>query len=314
MEHDTTETVEREKVRFVSGETRCAAWFYPGTNGACVIMAGGFAMPKEPATDQFAKRFNDAGFAVLAFDYRHVGESGGQPRLAFSAREQLDDWQAAIDHARTLPGVDPARLAVWAFSVSGGHIFQVAARNPQLGAAIAQTPNPDGPVLSRNAMRYQKPLAMLGFTALGIVDALGSIVGRRPRLVPLVGEPGTVAMLTTPDGRDTGRALRTHRYPDWQQMVAARTALRFTVYRPGRAAPRIQSPLLVVVCDSDRISLVEPPVQAAGRAPRGEVVELSGNHYAPFLDQHEQAVDAELSFLRRHLLDQPTATRGETRK
>ena len=32
---------EREKVRFVSTDTECAAWHYPGSNGACVIMAGG---------------------------------------------------------------------------------------------------------------------------------------------------------------------------------------------------------------------------------------------------------------------------------
>ncbi|WP_036526568.1 alpha/beta hydrolase [Nocardia sp. NRRL WC-3656] len=317
-EHDTTETVEREKVRFVSGHTQCAAWFYPGTNGACVIMAGGFAVPKEPATDQFARRFNDAGFAVLAFDYRRVGESGGQPRLAFSARDQLDDWQAAIDSARTLPGVDPAKLAVWGFSASGGHIFRVAERNPQLGAAIAQTPNPYGPAVSRNAMRHQKPLAMLRFTARGIADTLGSLMGRPPRLVSLVGVPGTVSMLTTPDGLDTGLALRSHRYPDWQQMVAARTALRFSLYRPGRAASRVRSPLLVVVCDRDQTSLVEPSVKAASRAPRGEVVKISGNHYAPFLDEHEQAVAAQLSFLHRHLFDQPTAdpsgTSGSSRK
>jgi hypothetical protein len=37
-------SVEREKVRFVSGGTECAAWHYQGTNGACVIMAGGFAV------------------------------------------------------------------------------------------------------------------------------------------------------------------------------------------------------------------------------------------------------------------------------
>ena len=29
----------RQKVRFSSGGTECAAWFYPGTNGGCVIMA-----------------------------------------------------------------------------------------------------------------------------------------------------------------------------------------------------------------------------------------------------------------------------------
>ena len=34
-------SAERQKVRFVSGDTECAAWPYPGTNDACVIMTGG---------------------------------------------------------------------------------------------------------------------------------------------------------------------------------------------------------------------------------------------------------------------------------
>ena len=73
-------SAERQKVHFVSGDTTCAAWHYPGTNGGCVIMAGGLAVTKEPGTDRFARRFHEAGFTVLAFDYRHLGESGGQPR------------------------------------------------------------------------------------------------------------------------------------------------------------------------------------------------------------------------------------------
>jgi hypothetical protein len=34
-------SIQREKVRFASGSSEMAAWHYPGTNGACVIMAGG---------------------------------------------------------------------------------------------------------------------------------------------------------------------------------------------------------------------------------------------------------------------------------
>ena len=122
---------DREKVRFPSGDTTCAAWHYPGTTGACVIMAGGGAVTKEPGTDRFAKRFHEAGFTVLAFDYRRLGESGGQPRQIVRIGEQHADWHAAIDFARTLPDVDPTRVAIWGFSLSGGHIFPVAARNPR---------------------------------------------------------------------------------------------------------------------------------------------------------------------------------------
>src|SRR5579871_1490645 len=83
----------RHKVRLASGGTDCAAWFYPGTNGGCVIMAGGLAVTKEPGTDLFAARFRDAGFAVLAFDYRCFGESGGGPRQVARIGGQLADWQ-----------------------------------------------------------------------------------------------------------------------------------------------------------------------------------------------------------------------------
>ena len=206
----------QQKVRFVSGDTECAAWHYPGTNGGCVIMAGGFAVTKEPGTDLFAKRFNDAGFAVLAFDYRRIGDSGGQPRQVLPTKDQLADWQAAIRFAATLPGVDPTKLAVWGFSLSGGHLFRVAARNPQLAAVIAQTPNADGLAASRNASRHQTPRALLRLTGRGILDALGGRVswaeGAHPAVCPRhhrhpgVPRPGGAVLDT--DARSRERAGR----------------------------------------------------------------------------------------------------------
>jgi hypothetical protein len=56
------------------------------------------------------------------------------------------------------------------------------------------------------------------------------------------------------------------------------------------------------VCDQDRSALAGPAIRAAGRAPGAELIRLPGGHYAPFLDAHEQAVTAQLSFLGRHVL------------
>jgi pimeloyl-ACP methyl ester carboxylesterase len=77
--------------------------------------------------------------------------------------------------------------------------------------------------------------------------------------------------------------------------------LRLTWYRPGRAAARITSPLLVVVAEDDQSVLAAPALRAAERAPAAEVVRVPGNHYAPFLAEHERVVAAELDFLERHL-------------
>ena len=294
---------ERQKVHFDSDNTTCAAWHYPGTNGACVIMAGGLAVTKEPGTDRFAQRFVDDGFSVLAFDYRRFGESGGEPRQVARVGEQLADWQAAIAFAATLPEVDPAKLAVWGFSSSGGHIFRVAARNPQLAAAISQTPLVDGPAVAPNAMRHQTQSAALRFTARAILDAVGGLVGRDPLLVPLAGQPGTVTSLTTPDARKGAEALNPdNAYPQWRQEVAARSALRIGFYRPGRRAAQVSCPLLVLAYDDDGVAPPGPAIRAAQRAPRGELVQLPGGHYEPFLAGHETAVDVQLAFLRRHTL------------
>jgi fermentation-respiration switch protein FrsA (DUF1100 family) len=218
--------------------------------------------------------------------------------------EQLADWQAAIGYARSLPGVDPTRLAIWGCSLSGGHVLSVAARDPDLAAAIAQTPNADGPATMRNGLRQTTPGALLRLSGRALFDAVGGLVGRDPLAVPLAGRPGTVAALTTPDALDGATALNPDgRYPDWRQEVAARSLARIGLYRPGRHAARIRCPLLVVACDHDRSALAGPAVRAAQAAPRGELIRLPGGHYEPFMGGHERAVEVQLSFLRGHLVD-----------
>ncbi|WP_406503987.1 alpha/beta hydrolase [Streptomyces sp. NBC_00212] len=293
---------QREKVRFASGGTSCAAWHYPGSNGGCVIMAGGTSVTKEPASDLFAARFNEAGFAVLAFDHRRFGESGGAPRQIVRIDEQIADWHAAIEFAAGLPDVDPDRISVWGFSLAGGHVFHVAADHPRLTGAIAQTPLVDGRAVAPNALRSMTPSALIRLLGLGVADALGGLVGRPPILIPTAGPRGAVASLTTPDAMDADRALDPERrHTNWDQTVAARIALQVGRYRPGRHASRIRCPLLVVVCDQDQSVLTAPAVEAAGNAPQSEVVHLPGRHYAPFLESHEQAAEAEIAFLRKQL-------------
>lgn len=254
------------------------------------------------ASDLFAARFNDAGFAVLAFDHRRFGQSGGAPRQIVRFDEQIADWHAAIEYAAGLPDVDPDRISIWGFSLAGGHVFRVAADHPRLAGAIAQTPLVDARAVAPHAMRSMTPLALVRLLGLGVADLLGGLVGRPPLLVPTAGPRGAVASLTTPDAMDGDLALDPDgRHTDWERTVAARIALQIGGYRPGRHAARIRCPLLVVVCDQDRSALPGPAVRAARDAPRSEVVQLSGSHYAPFLASHEPAVEAEISFLQKHL-------------
>jgi predicted alpha/beta hydrolase len=63
-----------------------------------------------------AERLAAAGFGALVFDYRHFGDSGGEPRQVVSIPDQYEDWDAAISFAGRLDWVDRSRIALWGTS------------------------------------------------------------------------------------------------------------------------------------------------------------------------------------------------------
>jgi len=59
----------------------------------CLIRV--FAVQKICSFKKYALHFVEAGFAALSYDYRHFGESEGEPRQVYSALKQYDDLLAA---------------------------------------------------------------------------------------------------------------------------------------------------------------------------------------------------------------------------
>jgi len=97
--------MSRTDVTFPSQGLELAAWSYlPEGEGPhpIVVMAHGFSGTRELRLDAYAERFQAAGLGALLFDYRHFGASPGEPRQLLDIRRQLEDWAAAIAHARTV--------------------------------------------------------------------------------------------------------------------------------------------------------------------------------------------------------------------
>src|ERR1700761_2307821 len=109
-----------------------------------VVMAHGIGGIKAGGLEPFAQRFASSGFAAVALDYRHWGDSTGEPRQFLSVRRQLQDYRSALAWARTQEEFDAARMFVWGTSFAGMHIVALAASEPGLAGAIAQCPLVDG--------------------------------------------------------------------------------------------------------------------------------------------------------------------------
>lgn len=77
--------------------------------------------------------FRDAGFSVLAYDYRGYGASEGGPP---SAEGAYRDIRAVYRHAVTTLGIPPSRIIVYGYSVGTGPSIDLAAREPVAGLVV----------------------------------------------------------------------------------------------------------------------------------------------------------------------------------
>lgn len=285
------------------GGTELAAWLYApdapsSSERACVVMAHGFTGVRDMQLHRPAERFASAGIGALVFDYRHFGDSGGEPRQLLSLREQYADWDAAIAFVERVDWVDRTRIALWGTSFSGGHVIDAGIRHPQIAAVIAQAPFVDG--LSQ--ILRTPPALGARLVVDGIRDELRSARKQPPHLVPVSAPPGDYAVLSDPHVWDSIPVVVPPE-STWRNEVAARIALRLAFHRPGLHTTRLRCPLLVQVLDGETVLSKRAAVRAARRCPRGELKQYDGlNHFDVYVGEgFERLFADQLSFLERHL-------------
>jgi dienelactone hydrolase len=292
--------IERQNISFQSEGITCAGWFYRScTRGPapCIVLAHGFSGVKEMRLDAYAEVFAEAGYHALVFDYRHFGESQGEPRQLLDIRKQHQDWHAAIRFARELPGVDPTRMILWGTSFSGGHVVAVAVKETGIAAVISQVPHMDGIATAIAAGPVQN--FRLGNASWR--DLIRSLLGMSPYYVPAIGEPGDLAAMTAPGVVEGVTRL----YPDGfepDNRIAARIFLHVGLYSPGRLAGKLTMPWLVQVAADDTTTPLKPAIRAALRAPKGQLIVYRCGHFDVYVPpRFDQTVADQVTFLKNCL-------------
>jgi pimeloyl-ACP methyl ester carboxylesterase len=108
---------------------------------AVVLVAGSGSFDRDetvagiPIFGQLAGALADAGFVVLRYDKRGVGQSGGRIETAGLA-DYADDLRAAVKHMAGRKDVDPKRIAVVGHSEGGGVALLEAAKDGRIAALV----------------------------------------------------------------------------------------------------------------------------------------------------------------------------------
>ena len=298
---------QRRDLHFSSGTDRCHAWLYlPLTTAGAdrppvLVMGHGLGAVKQLRLAAFAERFQAAGYACLVFDYRHFGDSEGEPRELLSIRRQREDWHAAVAFARSLPDVDGDRVVLWGTSFGGGHAIVTAAEDRDVIAAIAQCPFTDGLASARQ-------ISALGNARLAAAVAkdLGArALGRPPVRVKVAARPGEVGLMDAPDviegvmGLLEASGLTEEEY---RNDVPARVALEIPLDSPGRRTRDVRCPILFCVCDTDSVAPAGATLRHAAEAPHGKVLRYPVGHFDIYVgDLFERVVADQLAFLATHV-------------
>jgi pimeloyl-ACP methyl ester carboxylesterase len=245
----------------------------------------------------YERAFAHAGLAVLAFDFRHLGLSGGEPRGLMSPRRYLADVRAALDFVRTRPELDGGRIALWGTSFGASHVVATAVRHPEVAAAVVQCP-----VFSGRQVALRAGLGpLLGFTGPIVSDLVRAAAGRPRRYLPIVGRPGERAFVNRPGAWEGWHSLVADG-SSFDNRVPAAAALGMLRYHAVAQLHRVRCPLLV--CVSDRETLIDPASvsAAAAAAPKATVRHYPADHFDVYHQPLRDRILADqISFLAEHL-------------
>ena len=300
----------RRDVTFLSKGLKCAGWYYvpdgpaEGGKAPAVILGHGFGGIKEMFLDRYASAFADAGFAVLAFDYRYMGASEGEPRCQQLPWDNQEDYHNAISWMSMQPEVDAERIGIWGTSYSGVHVQMVAAFDTRVKAVICQANGTLGSLDAFTALMGRE--VMEGYKAMVLADRVRRYqTGDEVTYVPFVAPPGQPSAVQMPGAYEWFTAAQAAVCPTWENRTTTETMEKMIQTDLTAIRPLISpTPILVLLCEKDEmvpVALAEQFFATMGE-PK-EMAKVPCTHLEVYNDEPyvSQAIAIETEFLKKYL-------------
>ncbi len=238
-----------------------------------VIVEPPWTQVKEQVGTSYGRALAARGYAAVAFDHRHWGESGGTPRQWESPAAKISDLRAVIAHLRTCPDIDADRILGLGVCFGAGYMAAVAAEDKSLrafatvAAWIHDEPSlraffgPEGYALRERTGRD----ALDKFRTNGEAEMIPAFAND----VPLAAMMGPLDYYANP-----ARGA----VPAWKNAFAAMSFtewLAFDAVQPF--APRIKQPVLMIHSDGSALPDNVRKFYAALPGPK-ELAWTEGSH------------------------------------
>jgi dipeptidyl aminopeptidase/acylaminoacyl peptidase len=295
----------RADIDFTSAGVTCRGWLYRPDGGAtpapAIVMSHGFSATRHMGLPSFAERFCAAGFAVMVFDYRCLGDSDGAERGRIVPQEQHDDLRAAIDFIAAEPGIDPARIGLWGTSYSGGHALFVGALDARIKAIVAQVP---ALAVASSLIGFVGAEGFAAYLAAFAADLTRRNAGHPSAQVSIVAPEGQPCVFPSFEARDWFAASAPDADAKWVNHTTLESLARMAEYTPAAFMDLVAKPLLILAAEHDGIIPVAHVHEAFARAREPKELEIYPcGHFGlyPGRPFHEAAAERAAGWFGRWL-------------
>ena len=140
------EAAQIKKVNFTSNNQNLVGNLYlpddyqEETKLPGVVVTGAWTTVKEQMPATYAEELADRGYAVLAFDFRNWGESGGKERQLENPANKTQDIIAAANYLTTRSEVDGNKIAGLGICASAGYMADAAVQSEDIKAIALVAP------------------------------------------------------------------------------------------------------------------------------------------------------------------------------